>query len=118
MATPAWPAELPCQPELGSWQETPQSDVVRFQPEAGPPITRRRGTVQTMQAMATFVFAKEEYIVFRDWYRASLKGGALRFGMVHPVTGEAAQWTFDGEPQMTATTNRRVRVSVQLRQMP
>lgn len=117
MATP-WPAGLPCQPEVGSWQETFQSDVVRFQPEAGPPILRRRSTVQTFTASASFVFTREQYAIFRAWYRGDLSGGALRFSYDHPVTGEAMEWTFEGEPQMSAITNRKVRVQVQLRGLP
>lgn len=113
-----WPPGLPCQPEQGTWQETYQSDVVRFQPEAGPPILRRRGTVQTTLAGCTFLLTKEQYVVFRNWYRGDLKGGALRFALPHPVTGAAAEWTFEGEPQMAAMTNRKVRVSMQWREMP
>lgn len=120
MAAIAWPAELPCQPEQGSWQETPQPDVVSFTPEAGPTIDRRRGTVQSMGATCTFVFTKAQYIAFRDWFRNDLKGGALRFSFDHPVTGEAEEWKFDPKPgwQMSATTNRKVRVQIQIRKMP
>lgn len=112
----AWPASLPCQPEQGTWQESFQSDVIRFQPEAGPPIMRRRGTVQTVLASCTFVFTKAEYLTFRDWYRDDIKGGALRFALDHPVTGVATEYTFEAEPQMTAMTNRKVRVAMQWRE--
>lgn len=118
MATIPWPAELPCQPEQGSWQETPQPNVARFPPEVGPPILRRRGTARTVQASATFVFTRDEYVTFRDWYLNDLKGGSLRFALAHPVTAELAEWTFEADPQMSAMTNRKVRVSVQLRMLP
>ena len=113
-----WPESLPCQPEQGTWQETLQSDVVRFQPEAGPPLMRRRGTVQTALSSCTFVFTKAQAIIFRAWYRNDLKGGSLRFSLDHPVLGVPAEWTFEGEPQMSAMTNRKVRVAMQWREMP
>lgn len=113
-----WPDDLPCQPEQGTWTETPQANVVRFQPEAGPAIMRRRGTAQAIMAQATFIFSREQYETFRDWYFDDLKGGALRFSLDHPVTGEAAEWTFEADPQMSAMTNRKVRVAVQWRRLP
>lgn len=78
---------------------------------------RRRSTVRTRPASCSFVFTRDQYVVFDAWFRDDLKDGALRFAYVHPVTGEPGQWTFDGEPQMTATTNRKVRVSVQIRKV-
>lgn len=114
---PAWPSTLPCQPEQGTWQETYQSDVARFQPEAGPPIMRRRGTVQTKLASCTFVFTRSEYATFEQWYRTDIAGGALRFSLDHPVTGSPREWTFEAEPQMSAMTNRKVRVAMQWREI-
>jgi len=115
-----WPAELPCQPEQGSWQETPQPDVVSFQPEAGPPIDRRRSTVQTMGSTCTFVFSKVQYRIFRDWFRKDLRGGALSFSLAHPALGDPCEWRFDPKPgwQMTGITNRKFRVAMQWRELP
>ncbi|MFG1343208.1 hypothetical protein [Xanthobacter autotrophicus] len=113
--TVPWPETLPCQPEQGTWNETPQADVVSFRPESGPTILRRRSTVQGIVAQSTWVFTAAEYAAFRTFYRSDLQGGAIRFALDHPVTGDPTEWVFEAEPQMTATTNRRVRVQMQWR---
>ena len=120
MTTPAWPAELPCQPEQGTWQETPHSNVASFQPEVGPTIDRRRGTVNTTAVTCSFVFTRAEFLVFEAWFLADLQSGALAFSLDHPVTGAPYRWKFDPKPgwSMTAMTNRKVRVSAQLRRLP
>lgn len=120
MAAIDWPASLPCQPEQGSWQETPQPPVIAFETEEGPTIDRRRGTVMTYGSSCTFVFTKAQYLEFKEWFKNTLKGGALRFSLDHPVTGEAREWKFSPKPgwQMSATTNRKVRVAMQWREMP
>lgn len=118
MTTLTWPATLSCQPEQGSWEEEPQNDVVRFQPEAGPPIMRRRSTADSMLCSAVFVMTAAQYAIFRAFYSDDLAGGSLRFTMDHPITGTSYDWTFEGGPKMSATTNRKVRVSVQLRMLP
>ena len=93
--TVAWPSSLPQKPFRGQWNEQAQDDVVRFQPESGPPILRRRSTVQTSVATATFRMTNEQIADFMVFHKEQLKGGALRFSWPHPVTGEAVTWTFE-----------------------
>ncbi|WP_296584218.1 hypothetical protein [Xanthobacter sp.] len=120
MAFPAWPAELPCQPEQGSWTEAPNTNSASFAPDVGPTIDRRRSTMFTLANTCSFVFTRAEYCTFRDWYRDDLKSGTLAFTFAHPMTGELSRWKFDPKPgwSLAGMTNRKVRVAVQLRQMP
>lgn len=115
-----WPSTLPCQPEQGTWQEAPSPSLASFVPEVGPTIDRRRGTVFTMASGGTFVFTKAEYLVFLAWYRDDLKAGAMPFNFDHPLTGVPARWKFDPKPgwALAGVTNRKVRVAMQLRQLP
>ncbi|MFG1247612.1 hypothetical protein [Xanthobacter flavus] len=115
-----WPAPLPCQPEQGTWQETPNPNTVSFEPEVGPTIDRRRSTVFSLASSCTFMFTKAEYAVFLAWYRDDLKSGTLPFSFDHPVTGVPSRWKFHPKPGwgLGTVTNRKVQVSVHLRQMP
>lgn len=46
MALPVWPAALPQRLPVET-EEEPQSNVVEFAPDAGPPVRRRRATAAT-----------------------------------------------------------------------
>lgn len=117
MAVP-WPETLPCQPEQGTWGEAPLPDKASFEPESGPSIDRRRSTVRGIMAQATWVMTTAQYSALMDFYWSDLASGTLRFTLAHPITGIPMEWTMKGEPQMTAATNRKVRVQMQWRGLP
>lgn len=115
---PAWPSTLPCYPIDGSFAETPQRNVVKFSPETGPPIYRRRSTANGSLASLQWKFSKAELALFRTFYETDLVDGTLPFTMEHPTTDVVYSWAFDTEPEIASAARNVHTVSAQLRRLP
>ena len=95
---PAWPAGLPQTPRRGAWTGGPQDTRAKFQPDAGPPLTRRRTTADAFTFDATFPnLSNTQRAQFEAFWRDDLVGGSLPFVMRDPVTQEAARWLIAGD---------------------
>lgn len=116
--TVAWPATLPQKPFRGNWSEQEQPNVIRFQPDVGPPIVRRRGTVTTYIATGIFRMTNEQIADFMVFHKEELKGGARRFSWAHPVSGAAATWTFEEAYSYRHVDDDVYDLQVTLRRMP
>lgn len=116
--TATWPTTLPQKPFRGQWSEQEQPNVIRFQPDVGPPITRRRGTVTTYIATGTFRMTNEQIANFMIFHKEELKGGARSFTLAHPVTGEAATWKFEEPFSYRHVDDDVYDLAVTLRRMP
>lgn len=93
MTVPAWP--FTGRAPFGGWRMTPQDNRASFQPEIGPPITRRRGTAKTKKWSATYQLTSAEFDTFEAFFEDDLKDGSLSFTMPHPRTCDTATFKFD-----------------------
>ncbi|MFG1221721.1 hypothetical protein [Xanthobacter wiegelii] len=92
--------------------------MIRFQPDVGPPIVRRRGTVTTYIATGIFRMTNEQIADFMVFHKEELKGGARRFSWAHPVSGAAATWTFEEAYSYRHVDDDVYDLQVTLRRMP
>lgn len=114
---PTWPTSLPCYPVDGTFTETPQRNVARFQPEIGPSMTRRRSTANGSLASLTWKMNKAELAIFMTFYETELKDGSLSFSMKHPITDYSHSWSFESEPEISSIGRNVHTVAVQLRRI-
>lgn len=101
MTYASWPASLPQTPRRGAWVGGPQDSRAQFQPEYGPPITRRRTTADMRMFDATWPnLSTAERATFEAFYETDLVGGSQPFAMLDPVSGEVARWKIAGDGSM------------------
>jgi hypothetical protein len=117
MTIASWPATIRQTPDYG-WQETPQRNVVSYKPDVGPPKNRRRSTANGALATGQFSLTSAQYATLMSFYGTDLADGTLPFSWVHPLTGVTYSWTFEAEPQLTATAFDWNTVSISLRRLP
>jgi hypothetical protein len=118
MSDPVWPITLPQRPIFGGWRETPQPNVVRFQPAVGAPKQRRRSTANSTLASALFDLLNSQEDDFWTFYRDDCKDGSLPFQWTHPKLGGTYRWAFESEPQMEAVKYNQNNLTLQLRRLP
>ncbi len=112
MADPTWPTGLRRAGALGV-QGGPQANVDAFNPEIGPPITRRKstGSVRIYQVSLPLISATERGI-FRTFFHTTLKEGNLPFLWVDPMIGYtgsfATRMKFLLQPGQSAYSETRV----------
>lgn len=112
-----WPATLRS-PLLNTHQETLNRNEVRFQPELGPPKTRRRGTAAgsiSRFAIAMTLAEREDLVEF---FEDTTKHGTIEFTMAHPATGDTHQWTFEEPPEIQDMSFSTYRANLSLRRLP
>jgi hypothetical protein len=96
MTIPAWP--FTGRTPFGGWSMAPQDNRVLFQPEIGPPITRRRGTAKTKKWAATYHLTSAEFGTFESFFENDIQDGTLSFTMPHPRTCATATFKFADSP--------------------
>lgn len=93
----AWPLARPLWPLVTS-TGGPIDARVSFQPEVGPPITRRRFTARIEEwQMAVVIESRADLAVFEQWFDDETEAGALPFVWRHPVRRDVTRWKFTGE---------------------
>src|SRR5215207_4634326 len=114
---PDWATDLPCYPIEGTFSETPQDNAVRFRPEVGPPIGRRRSTAVDDVVAITWKFSRAERETFLTFFRTELKNAQLPFNMRHPITSDLNSWVFDSTPELASVSRHAHTVAAQLRRI-
>ena len=90
----AWPFQDPLMP-LRTSTGAPVDNLASFQPDVGPPTTRRRATSRVEQwEMSVLLKSFEQLTEFETWFRDDLKDGALPFVWRKPATDEVTKWRF------------------------
>lgn len=115
-----WPNSLPAAPLNGTMQTAPKSTVYAFEPEAGPPITRRNSTADVDRITMQFILTSAQRATFLTFYKDTCIQGSLSFYWDDPATKQQAEWVFD--PSGPYTIQSRVSgvhdVSVSLIRLP
>lgn len=106
MALPVWPENLRAAGAAGV-SGGPQTNVISFDPEVGPPITRRRASViYRSYSVSLPLLSPEEYELFQTFFHTTLLDGSLPFRRRHPMTDEWHRCRFDGAKDRSYTETR------------
>jgi len=73
MANATWPASLPAAPVAGTGREVEHSGVQEDKMEVGPPIVRRRTTLDVYLIQVQLRLTGAQLATLRDFYRTTLK---------------------------------------------
>jgi hypothetical protein len=95
MAGVALPTGLDRAPLVDGMQSQAQPNQVTFQPEVGPPKTRRRGTARTKPFTVSFDYTAAEVDDFEEYFEDDLMDGSLPMAWTDPIRGGSADWKFD-----------------------
>jgi len=102
--TASWPLSLP-QCALLEHEETARGSTVSFEPESGPPISRRRSSVWLSEFPVTFRMVGAQVATFETFVRQTIVGGTLPFIMQHPRTRLSVEVRMVGERPYTIRRN-------------
>ena len=91
----SWPSGVPEAPERDGYNEELRPNIASFEPEAGPPTSWRRSTVDSGLVSAAFIMTTAERDLFKTFYRTTLKDGSLPFSWDNPSYSSAARHLFD-----------------------
>ena len=117
MSNPTWPTILPSFPMYEA--AMPYSDnLVRFSPEVGPEIVRRRATVVGGETSYNFILNTSEAQAFDSFYKSDLAGGSLRFDGLSDPLGNASTWAFKSPPKLVVVDKDVFQLTVELQVVP
>lgn len=114
---PTWPSGLPQGLLLGLTRQR-QDAAVRFQPDLGAPITRRRGTAAPFALTGDLVLTADQFRALDAFFKDDLVEGTLSFTWKDPATGSSATLVFQGPYGATLMTPDTWRVSLALLILP
>lgn len=119
---PSWPLTLPHYPLLNGYQTSGTDTVIRSQPSAGPPLSRRRFTAAVRPVNCSI---KVGTLALKDvldaFFRDDLEDGALPFtwaGLSESTGGGTGSFMFAGPPDYQPEGAQRWRISMQLLRLP
>jgi hypothetical protein len=79
-----WPVELP-QCFIVGFSEGEGDGLLEYKPDAGPSITRRRTSAAVRPLSGQMRLTRAQVVTLRDFYNATLMGGALPFSFPDPT---------------------------------
>jgi hypothetical protein len=115
-----WPSTLPQDMLNQGFSMTPRDNAIRFSPEIGPPMDRRRGNSAPIDIQGSILCTTDQWSTLLTFYRDTLKETDL-FTWKDPITGLAATFKFNGPPsinEVTQGSNPMVSVSLPLMILP
>lgn len=113
-----WPAGVTQDFELGSYAERPESNVVEFAPEVGPPMRRRRSSIASALLSFNAILDHAELESLLAWHRDVIQDGALSFMRKHPRAGDYREFELTEPPAAAEISPRKYRVKIALRALP
>ncbi len=116
MAT--WPETLPAAPLNDGFRDTMADNLLRTSMEQGPAKVRRRSTAGVGALALHYILSTEEVAALKEFYQATLGGGALAFGFMHPVTGDTLNCRFKSPPAFSNLNGGYFRVGLELEVLP
>jgi hypothetical protein len=116
----AWPGTVSQYAVVGTYQEEPDRNVSTFQPDRGPPLDHRSTSISSDQIQFSTEMVYATFQTLRDFYRTTLKDGALPFTRKHPydIAGADQTFKFIEAPKWNDLGNVYGRVSISLRRLP
>jgi hypothetical protein len=100
----AWPATLPQSSLVNGYGEGVGDSLLENQPDAGPPMTRRRSSATPRALSLSFVMDSDQIATLREFFDDTLLGGSLPFNFPGQVEDETYLVKFQksGIPKWTA----------------
>lgn len=77
----AWPSDLPKRPPEGAWNVQIVDPVVRNDPERGPPMARKRASIDFAIWSGAYILTKEQWETLRNFWKVTTGYGATAFDM-------------------------------------
>ncbi|MGX1196397.1 hypothetical protein [Parvibaculum sp. MBR-TMA-1.3b-4.2] len=115
----SFPADFDCLSIVNNWSGKPQDNAVRFEPEIGPSIDRRRGTAAGEEGTVTYGMTRAQLVAFKSWFTDSVKSGTLSWTMTHPEDGLEKSFKFTKDLYRTQKiTGDWYQVTLSLRVLP
>lgn len=108
-----WPVSLPTSFLFQGYSEQPQDNVLRFQPEVGPPKMRRRATAAARVIDGTLILKQTLRAVLDDFYTTTLTHGADTFNWKDPGNGPGT-YAFNAPPSYSLIAPGVWRIGLQL----
>jgi len=78
-----WPGDLPKRPTLGGWQVQQFDPAVRNTPERGPPMVRRRASIDFAMFSGTLTLTQNQLNSLMVFWRSTTSYGSAVFNMAH-----------------------------------
>lgn len=113
-----WPGTVNQLTYRNGYQQTPERNVVTFQPEVGPPIERRRSSISTEIVSCSGRGTLTEFNNLMTFYRTTLKDGVDTFTRTHPLNGGTVTCKFMEPPALTDRRATFVQWSLKFRVLP
>lgn len=111
-----WPLALPQSPLLDGFQDTPQDSVLRSKFD-GFTKQRNRFTATLSDVSEKYYMTREQYAVFKSWFKSNLGNGALDFLKLDPETGVNQIYRFT-EPYDSEFLGHAYYVTITLEKLP
>lgn len=114
---PTWPTtgSFPQCPSPGTWQRQRQSNLLSFEPDVGPPLTRKRSTVSTLSVSFSIVLYTAQLATLDTFFTVDAAEGAIPFDWKNPETGVVEAWSFVEPPAVQKPFKDRYEVQIRLR---
>jgi len=111
-----WPASLPDFVLVEGFSETPRMPKVAFQPDTGPAIERRKGTMRLHEIPVQTIMTDEQVETLEHFIETELAGATQPFLTKHPRTEEAVKVKIEGDRpyQLTSYTPETWKVAMTL----
>lgn len=86
----AWPGTLPQKPLQNGYSEAAGDGLAEYQPDVGPPLTRRRTAAVVRLLAVSYELTSSQLATLRAFVDTNLLGGALPF--TFPAPSESATY--------------------------
>src|SRR5574338_467686 len=96
-----WPVSLPSWSMAEGFVEIPADAADYTQVDKGPVRARRVSTAREDTIMCSFIFTKNQYITFRNFYKTVTHGGSRTFSFIHPITKDELELRIASSPELT-----------------
>lgn len=116
----AWPGTLPQQPLQDGYSEAAGDGRVQYQPDVGPPITRRRTAAVVRPLAVSYELTSAQLAILRAFVDTTLLGGSLPFSFPAPSESATYLCRFQdgGLPKWAALGGDYYKVSMMLWILP
>lgn len=116
--TAAWPGGVNQNAQVRSYGEAPDDNVARFNPEVGPPKTRRRMSISTDTLSFDLILTSSEYDTFIAFFRSTIIDGTLPFTFTHPRTSVVTTFVFVSPPKLSALSANYYNLAMSIQSVP
>lgn len=113
-----WPLSLPDWLRREGHSETEGDTVLRTQMEYGQDKVRKRFTKGIDSISSNMLLSKEQKPIFKEFFRTSLGGGALKFKFKDPYTQLDVVYRFSDMPVYTEIGGGWVNVTFNVQVIP